>query len=78
MNKSPEQIVLGSVSKIVDFERAGVLYIFAGSAFILLVTLLESIYPGHSVHSNSISDLLALGRLTSKVGEAIAFLIAVS
>jgi len=74
---SPREIFASS-GKSTDLKRAGVLFVFSGSAFILLVTFLESIYPGYSVHANAISDLLAIGRQTSTVGEPVAFLIAMS
>jgi hypothetical membrane protein len=61
-----------------DIRRSGLFYILAGVSFIMLVTFLEIIYPGYSVHSNAISDLLAVGRQTSTIGEPVAFLIAVS
>lgn len=57
---------------------AGVFYTFAGSSFILLITFLESIYPSYSVHSNTISDLLAIGKSTAIIGEPIAFIVAVT
>lgn len=57
---------------------AGVFYTFAGSSFILLITFLESIYPSYSVHSNTISDLLAIGKPTAIIGEPIAFIVAVT
>lgn len=44
----------------------------------MLITFLESIYEGYSVHANTISDLFAIGRLTSTIGEPIAFLISIS
>jgi hypothetical membrane protein len=65
-------------SKSVDVRRSGFLFAFTGSAFLLLVTFLEIIYPSYSVHTNTISDLFAVGRLTSTIGEPIAFVIAVS
>jgi hypothetical membrane protein len=61
-----------------DFRRAGFFFTFAGAAFLLLITVLESVYPGYSVHANAISDLLAIGTQTSLVGEPAAFLIAIS
>lgn len=64
--------------KTSDFKRAGLLFTFAGSAFILLIFLLEALYPGYSVHSNSISDLLATTARTSIIGEPIGFAISVS
>jgi hypothetical membrane protein len=75
--QSSHQILVSS-EKRRDFKLAGSLYIFSGSAFILLITLLESLYPGYSVHTNAISDLLAIGTKTSLIGEPVAFVIAVS
>ena len=51
---------------------------FAGMEFLILVTMLESIYPNYSVHGNAISDLLAIGTSTSLIGEPLAFLFATS
>jgi hypothetical membrane protein len=75
--RSPSQIFT-STGKLKDFRYAGSLFVFAGAAFILLVTFLEAIYPGYSVHTNTISDLFAIGRPTSTIGEPVAFLIAVA
>jgi len=61
-----------------DFKRAGALLTSGGLLFLILVTVLESIYPNYSVHANSISDLLAVGTSTSPVGEPLLFVMAVS
>jgi hypothetical membrane protein len=74
-----EKIERGTLhSKSPDVRRSGLFFTFTGSAFLLLITFLETIYPGYSVHTNTISDLFAVGRLTSTIGEPIAFLIAVT
>ncbi len=70
--------IFTSAGKSKDFRFAGTLFVFAGAAFILLVTFLEALYPGYSVHTNTISDLFAIGRPTSTIGEPVAFLIAVA
>jgi len=70
--------VITSDERSSDIRRSGLFYIIAGVSFIMLVTFLEIIYPGYSVHSNAISDPLAGGRQTSTIGEPVAFLIAVS
>lgn len=57
-----------------DYRRAGALLAFGGMEFLILVTVLESIYPNYSVHGNAISDLLAIGTNTSLIGEPLAFL----
>ncbi|MGI0054151.1 MAG: DUF998 domain-containing protein [Thermoplasmata archaeon] len=67
-----------SSAKARDLERAGLLLTFAGVVFLLTLVILESIYPGYSVHSNSISDLLAIGTSTSLIGEPILFLVALT
>ena len=64
--------------KAADLRRAGILFTFTGVGFLLLITALEAIYPGYSVHANTISDLLAIGTTTSLIGEPLAFVIAVS
>ena len=61
-----------------DYRRSGALMAFAGMEFLILVTVLESIYPNYSVHGNAISDLLAIGTSTSLIGEPLAFLFAMS
>jgi hypothetical membrane protein len=61
-----------------DLRRAGYLLSFAGVDFLLVVTVLEAIYPGYSVHHNAISDLLAIGTGTSLIGEPMLFLAAIS
>jgi hypothetical protein len=58
-----------------DIKRAGMLFTFAGSTFILLIFLLEALYSGYSVHANAISDLLATTAKTSIIGEPTAFAI---
>ena len=59
-------------------QAAGALLAFAGLRFLMLITVLESIYPNYSVHTNTISDLLAIGTRTSLIGEPLAFIVAVS
>ena len=61
-----------------DSKRAGVLLTFSGAGFLILIMVLEAIYPNYSVHANTISDLLAIGTTTSLVGEPLAFAVAVS
>ncbi len=61
-----------------DSKLAGALLTFAGLGFLMLITVLESIYPNYSVHTNTISDLLAIGTRTSLIGEPLAFIAAVS
>src|SRR5579872_3748053 len=70
--------VVTSADRSIDLKRSGISYIITGTAFILLFTFLESIYPGYSVHSNTLSDLLAIGKPTSLIGEPVTFVIAVS
>jgi len=45
---------------------------------LMLIMVLEAIYPNYSVHANTISDLLAIGSTTSLIGEPLAFAVAVS
>lgn len=61
-----------------DSKRAGALFAFAGLGFLMLITVMESVYPNYSVHANAISDLLAIGTRTSLIGEPLAFAVAVS
>ena len=61
-----------------DFKRAGAFLTFAGLGFLLVITVLEAIYPGYSVHGNTISDLLAIGTTTSLIGEPLIFVVAIS
>jgi hypothetical membrane protein len=61
-----------------DLRRAGFLLSFAGADFLLVIMVLEAIYPGYSVHHNTISDLLAVGTGTSLIGEPMLFLAAIS
>jgi hypothetical membrane protein len=72
-----EQIAM-SGKKSSDIKRAGLLFTFAGSAFILLLFILEALYPGYSVHANAISDLLATTANTSIIGEPIGFAISIA
>ncbi len=60
-----------------DLQRAGGLLTFAGVDFLLVIMILEALYPGYSVHHNAISDLVAIGTLTSYIGEPMLFLVAV-
>jgi hypothetical membrane protein len=69
---------LKSCKEASDLRRAGALLTFGGMLFLMLVTVLESVYPNYSVHANSISDLLAIGTNTSLAGEPLAFVMAVS
>jgi hypothetical membrane protein len=69
---------MGSGSDSTDYKRAGLLLTFAGAGFLILITVLEAIYPSYSVHTNTISDLLATGTTTSLIGEPLAFAVAVS
>lgn len=61
-----------------DYVRAGTLLAFGGVEFLMLVTVLEAIYPNYSIHANAISDLLAIGTNTSLIGEPLSFLFAMS
>lgn len=61
-----------------DSKRAGALLAFAGLGFLMLITVMESVYPNYSVHGNTVSDLLAIGTRTSLIGEPLAFAVAVS
>jgi len=72
-----EEIVV-TRKKSSDIKLAGLLFTFAGSGIILLILLLEVLYPDYSVHTNTISDLLATTAKTSIIGEPIAFVISVS
>ena len=74
--KAQSQFVSGTTATSTDAKHAGVLFIFVGAVFILLVTLLESLYPDYSIHSNTISDLLAVGKETAYLGEPVMFIIA--
>ena len=64
---------LDSASAAGDSRLAGALFSIAGLGFLMLITVLESIYPNYSVHANTISDLLAIGTRTSLIGEPLAF-----
>lgn len=59
-----------------DLRWAGILWMTSGMGFLLLVTVLEAVYPGYSVHGNALSDLLALGAPTSIAGEPLMFAVA--
>ncbi len=67
-----------STSRKSDLQWAGALLTFAGVDFLLVITILEALYPGYSVHHNAISDLVAIGTSTSYIGEPMFFLVAVS
>jgi len=69
---------LNSGSAATDSKRAGLLLTFAGAGFLMLIMVLEAIYPNYSIHANTISDLLAIGTPTSLIGEPLAFAVAVS
>lgn len=60
-----------------DLRRAGFLLSFAGVDFLLVIIVLEAVYPGYSIHHNTMSDLLAVGTGTSIVGEPMLFLAAI-
>jgi hypothetical membrane protein len=51
--------------KASDIRVAGALFCLGGIEFILMLTFAESLYPGYSVHTNTISDLAAIGKPTS-------------
>jgi hypothetical membrane protein len=70
--------MLNSGKDAANMKRAGALLAFAGLGFLMVVTVLEAIYPGYSVHGNTISDLLAIGTTTSFVGEPLMFVVAIS
>jgi hypothetical membrane protein len=70
--------MLNSGKDATNLRRAGALLTFAGLAFLLVVTVLEGLYPGYSVHGDSISDLLAIGTKTSLIGEPLLFVVAIS
>jgi len=48
-----------------DVKLAGLFYFFGGAEIILMLTVAESLYAGYSVHTNTISDLAAVGSQTS-------------
>jgi hypothetical membrane protein len=52
-----------------DHRRAGILFILGASAFLLLTTAAESIYPNFSLQTNAISDLAAIGTSTTVIEE---------
>jgi hypothetical membrane protein len=56
-----------SSQKILDLKVAGILYTIAGLVTILSVTISEALYPNYSVHSNTISDLSAIGAPTQLI-----------
>src|SRR5271169_6016075 len=76
--KSQAEEIIPVEKKTSDYKQAGLFFTFAGSAFIMLIFLLEALYPGYSVHSNAISDLLATTANTSIIGEPIAFAISIA
>lgn len=60
-----------------DRYRGGLFLCLSGIVFLLTVTVLEALYPGYSLHQNTISDLLAVGTGTSLLGEPMLFLAAI-
>jgi hypothetical membrane protein len=56
-----------SPSKVSDLKLAGFLYTIAGLVTILTVTVSEALYPNYSIHSNTISDLGAIGAPTQLI-----------
>jgi hypothetical membrane protein len=72
------EVMLPSGKYASDYKRAGALLAFGGMEFLILVMVLEAIYPNYSVHANAISDLLAIGTNTSLIGEPLSFLFAMS
>lgn len=59
-----------------DYRWAGLLWMTGGIGFLLVVSTLEALYPGYSVHGNAISDLLAVGAPTFLDGEPLMFAVA--
>jgi hypothetical membrane protein len=47
-----------------------------GMGFVLVVGVLEALYPGYSVHGNAVSDLLAVGAPNWIAGEVLMFAVA--
>lgn len=56
--------------KASDLKLAGTLYTVAGSATILAVAVSEALYPNYSVHTNTISDLGAIGAPTQLIEQS--------
>ena len=56
-----------------DVKLAGIFYFFGGMEIIVLLTVAESLYPGYSVHTNTISDLAAIGQSTSLLFDPAIF-----
>jgi hypothetical membrane protein len=61
MSKSVEMF---EPHKASDVERAGFLLFLGGMEIILMMTVAEALYPGYSTHTNTISDLAAVGSPT--------------
>lgn len=59
---SEKSLLLGR--KASDVRRAGSLLLFGGLEVLLLMTLAEALYLGYSTHTNTISDLAAVGAPT--------------
>ncbi len=60
-----EKTDLFTPQKSSDVKLAGALYCFGAIEFFLMLTLSEALYPGYSVHANTISDLAAVGSPTA-------------
>jgi hypothetical membrane protein len=59
-----------------DLRRAGLLWMIGGMGFVLVVSVLEALYPDYSVHGNAVSDLLAVGAPNWIAGEVLMFAVA--
>ena len=53
-----------------DYQSAGVLYAVSGVVMFLAISVAEGLYPGYSVHKNTISDLAATTANTSALVES--------
>jgi hypothetical membrane protein len=71
-------VITGIGADATDSRRAGGLLTLAGALFLLLIAVSEAVYPNYSVHTNTISDLFAIGTATSLFGEPLAFVVALS
>lgn len=63
MSETSEKSILSGI-RASDIRKAGSLLLFGGVEVLLLMTLAEALYPGYSTHTNTISDLAAVGAPT--------------
>jgi len=59
-----------SSQRAFNVQYSGALFTLAGMMTLLVVTISEALFPNYSVHSNTISDLAAIGAPTAPIEDA--------